>query len=370
MPAFLTCTRCSGLVRVPENVPGTRFRCPLCQAVFDADPNSLVELDFDPNAPDLGFPQSRTTVVETERNRGAFSAMPAARREAPRATQAAARAATARPAPPPAVAPRPSRLPLLLGGALAAFGVLALLTALLVWWIVRGPFAPHMAAAPAVQNQAPPAAQNQAAPVAPEVKPKAPAPEAPAPAAQNQAPPDLGAKEKGPGKKDDVPDARWTVLFRADDPTAWDTDSRGARFAVPLSKAPATIRYLRLRRMDTREALIVQVDRSQLRTAPKRAPDRGAWWNGTAKYDWGGRHLGIAEAPRHKFPNFQDYIAVMNEGWDVFVGSGFGHKCFRNEQAGQCYSWRGKEIPRTVFEIAVTNEPLSPQEQACLLPSP
>jgi hypothetical protein len=350
-------------------VPGTRFRCPLCQAVFDADPNSLVELDFDPNAPDQGFPQSRTTVVETERHRGAFSsmpaarpAMPAARREAPRDTQAHARAATALPAPRPAAAPRPSRLPLLLGGTLAAFGVLALLSALLVWWIVRGPFAAP--AAPAA------AAQNQAAPAAPEVKPKDPDPAAPAAAAQNPAPPDLGARAKGPGKIDDVPDARWTVLFRADDPTAWDTDSRGARFAVPLSKAPDPIRYLRLRRMDTKEALIVRLDRSQLRTAPRRAPEQGAWWNGTAKYDWGGRHLGVAQAPRHKFPNFDNYIAVMNEGWDVFVGSGFGHKCFRNEQAGQCYSWRGKEIPRTVFEIAVTDQPLSPQEQACLLPSP
>jgi hypothetical protein len=60
----------------------------------------------------------------------------------------------------------------------------------------------------------------------------------------------------------------------------------------------------------------------------------------------------------------------MNEGWDVFLGSGFGHKCFRNENAGQCYSWRGKEIPKTAFEIAVSTDPLSPTEQRWLLAEP
>jgi hypothetical protein len=109
---------------------------------------------------------------------------------------------------------------------------------------------------------------------------------------------------------------------------------------------------------------------NQLHTASHPVPTRGAWWNGTAKYAWGGRHLGIAEAPRLPFPKFDGLIAVMNDGWDVFLGSGFGHKCFRNEQASQCYSWRGKEIPKTAFEIAVTADALSSAEQRCLLAAP
>ena len=44
----------------------------------------------------------------------------------------------------------------------------------------------------------------------------------------------------------------------------------------------------------------------------------------------------------------------MNDGWDVFLGLGFGHNCFLNDEAGQCYNQRGKEIPKTAFEIAVT----------------
>src|SRR5260370_23276041 len=40
--------------------------------------------------------------------------------------------------------------------------------------------------------------------------------------------------------------ARWLVLFRSDDPSMWDTESRrGEDIAVPLSWAPATVPHLR-----------------------------------------------------------------------------------------------------------------------------
>jgi hypothetical protein len=61
-------------------------------------------------------------------------------------------------------------------------------------------------------------------------------------------------------------------------------------------------------------------------------------------------------------------IGVMTENWDAFTGSGFGHKCFVND--GQYYCWRGKEIKRTVFEIAVSDGPLSPEETRSLLAKP
>ncbi len=61
------------------------------------------------------------------------------------------------------------------------------------------------------------------------------------------------------------PDAeRWTVLFRSDDPRVWDTDSKGEKFAIPLKKAPTVIHYLRLRRMDTGQFLIVGMTRNLL----------------------------------------------------------------------------------------------------------
>ena len=83
---------------------------------------------------------------------------------------------------------------------------------------------------------------------------------------------------------------------------------------------------------------------------------------------WKGRHLGIVQGPRHKFPAPRGMIVMMTEGWDAFAGSGFGHKCFVND--GQYYCWRGKEIRRTVFEVSVTDGPLSAAEKRCLVSRP
>jgi hypothetical protein len=174
-----------------------------------------------------------------------------------------------------------------------------------------------------------------------------------------------GAPAAVPQKPPERP-GRWTVLFRSDDPSFWNTDMhRGDQFALPLSKAPEKSRYVRLRRMDTGEALILPLTAAQLGTAPDPVPDRGYAWNGSAKADWGGRHLGIAQAPRYPFAAPEGIIVVAYDGWDAFRGSGFGHKCFVNDT--QYYCWRGDEIPRTVFEIAVTNEPLTDEEKRCLL---
>jgi hypothetical protein len=159
---------------------------------------------------------------------------------------------------------------------------------------------------------------------------------------------------------------RWTVLFRADDPSVWDTDSkRTKKFAIPLERAPDDIRYLRLRRMDTGEDLILPITNEQLQNGKPPTREVGSWWNGTAKEDWKGRHLGIAEAPRHKFPAPKGMIGIMTEGWDAFGGSGFGHKCFVNDK--QYYCWRGEEIPKTVFEVAVTDGPLTTEEKRSLV---
>jgi hypothetical protein len=171
--------------------------------------------------------------------------------------------------------------------------------------------------------------------------------------ARGQAPaanPDAGA---APGT--------WTVLFSADDPSLWDTDSKGSQFAIPLKQAPAKVRYLRLRRMDSGEAMILPLTRDQLKNGKPPTTEVSVWWNGSAKKDWEGRHLGIVQVPRYKFPSPRGLIGVMTEGWDLFTGSGFGHKSGVNDR--QYYCWRGQEIRRTVFEIAVTDGTLHPDEQ-------
>jgi hypothetical protein len=178
---------------------------------------------------------------------------------------------------------------------------------------------------------------------------------------------------QAPADKKDAPaaPARWTLLFAYDDPAVWDKDAKntkGEQVAIPLKFAPEKFRYLRLRRMDTGEALILPLTPDQLRNGKPHDPDAAFWWNGTAQEDWKGRHLGIVEGKRYKFPVPKDMIGVMTENWDAFTGSGFGHKCFVND--GQYYCWRGKEIKRTVFEIAVSDGPLSPEETRSLLAKP
>jgi hypothetical protein len=170
-------------------------------------------------------------------------------------------------------------------------------------------------------------------------------------------------QDGAPKQGDTDAPARWTILFRADNPALWNTRAKGK--AIPLTQAPAKVRYLRLRRMDTGEALILPITRELLWNGTPKTPDVGHWWNGTAKLDWKGRHLGIAQAPRHKFPAPHGMIAVMTENWDAWTGSGFGNKAFVND--GQYYCWRGTEIPRTAFEIAVSEGPLSKAERRSLV---
>jgi hypothetical protein len=173
------------------------------------------------------------------------------------------------------------------------------------------------------------------------------------------------AQEPAPKKAAAPEPARWKILFRSDNPALWDTNTKGK--AIPLRYAPKKLRYLRLRRMDTGEALIIRLTPDQLRNGKPPASEKGFWWNGTAKEDYKGRHLGIVEGPRYKFPAPNGMISVMNMNpdWSDFTGSGFGHKAFVND--GQYYSWRGQEIGKTAFEIAVGEGPLTQDELRCLL---
>jgi hypothetical protein len=174
-------------------------------------------------------------------------------------------------------------------------------------------------------------------------------------------------------KKDAPPAAaRWTVLFRSDDPSVWGKNAKnrqGQQVAIPLRFAPENMRYLRLRRTDTGEALILPMTVEQLENSKPGGKEDYFWWNGSAVHGWGGLHLGIVQAPRYKWPELpREKIFVMTQGWDGFAGSGFGHKCGVNDE--QHYCWRGKAIRRTTFEIAVSVGPLSPAEKRDLVAAP
>jgi hypothetical protein len=152
--------------------------------------------------------------------------------------------------------------------------------------------------------------------------------------------------------KFDAADGRWFVLFRSKNPDVWNTSTQSdIDFALPLRNTPKGIEHLRLRRMDTGDAIIIPLSRNRLAKADP--VGRQVRWNGEGKNEHGGYHLGIAEGTPVKFMEGKGTIAVLMDGWTANPGSGFGH-AHHVDDAGQRYSWLGKEIKATVFEVAVT----------------
>jgi membrane protein YqaA with SNARE-associated domain len=168
----------------------------------------------------------------------------------------------------------------------------------------------------------------------------------------------------GPDPNEGPPPAGWTVLFRSDDPAVWNTNSPGERFALPVKRAHSTIRYLRLKRLDTGDFLIIRITHKQLAREDRPNPAKGAWWNGTAALEWNARHLGIVQVPPAPTRE-RGVVGIAGEGFHVLTGSGFGGRCLIDD--GTWCAWRGQAIPRTVFEIAVTVGPLTEAEKGQLL---
>jgi hypothetical protein len=153
----------------------------------------------------------------------------------------------------------------------------------------------------------------------------------------------------------------WILLFKGDDPCAWNTTGRGNTMATPLERVPDDIKFLRLTRLDTGDSIIVPITRANLMRNGHAPEDSGYFrWNGENAFAWGGYHLGITEGPvisgfdRAYGPG--KMAALVVGGIDYKVGSGFGHKAHERPDA-QAYGWRGEPIPKTAFEIAVTTGP-------------
>src|SRR5262245_55806980 len=180
-----------------------------------------------------------------------------------------------------------------------------------------------------------------------------------------KAAPELPPQPKG--KKfaaDDSPPGHWQVLFRSRRPELWNTNTqRGDEFAVELQTVPAKTKYLRLRRMDTGDAIIIPMSRDRVWRTDQPGPR--IRWNGENKNEHGGYHLGIAEGPVARFTEGRGTIGILMDGWDANPGSGFGH-AHHIEDGGQRYSWMGKEISATAFEIAVTTDELLEKEKKWL----
>jgi hypothetical protein len=147
------------------------------------------------------------------------------------------------------------------------------------------------------------------------------------------------------------------------DRAAWNTRAEGETFAVPLAEAPEAARFLRLKRLDTGESLIVPITRHHLRLSVRKDenPDAPIRWCGTNEPHFGSRHLGIAETPFvvGSSPEMHGAVIIQVEFVDGYSGSGFGHLGYGDESI-QHFAWRGRPIAPTPFEIAVTTADLRP----------
>jgi len=154
---------------------------------------------------------------------------------------------------------------------------------------------------------------------------------------------------------------QWIVIFRAAKPDAWNTDSSDspANFAIPLSKLPPIVKFVRLRRANG-ETVILPIDRGAIGAETTTEP---FGWNGTNLEQFGSRTLGITDR-RTNIDKQTGAVAISRQN-GFFSGWGFGHRIHHGGEAELC--WNGKWLPREPLEVAVIGRPLTPAEERFLL---
>jgi hypothetical protein len=154
---------------------------------------------------------------------------------------------------------------------------------------------------------------------------------------------------------------RWKVLFSGRDPATWNTDSdRWDAFARRVDSAPPNVRFLRLRRLDTNEFVCIPIGNDKLGT---RFDQGNVGWGGDGVEHAKVRHVGLFRIDVR--PDERGYVIVGRDGFTGYPGWGFGHR--HNVDDGVAYSWNGRAILPTMFEIAVTSDSLDAAEVKALL---
>jgi hypothetical protein len=169
-----------------------------------------------------------------------------------------------------------------------------------------------------------------------------------------------------PELKDEGPDPGWFVLFRCANPSLWNPAAEinvGKNgYAVPLSKAPDGVQYLKLRMVGTNRFVIIPMTNDGL---SKRIDYDVVGWDGENRENWHAHHLGV-----YYLPLVRDVPRdIVSVSWVDFKGHatgwGFGHRAHRDDFQG--YSWAGLPVGAAVFEISVKTGPLTDKEARGLL---
>lgn len=149
------------------------------------------------------------------------------------------------------------------------------------------------------------------------------------------------AQAIGSGQSESPPDWEELVLFRSNDPSIWNqaVDEGENRRAVSLAQVPDNAAFLRLRRLDTGEGVVVPVG---VRDLTQDGGGRGTGFNGSKEEFYGARHLGV----------YHEGLPQEVETRFAYGGWGFGHRA--DGEPSQALGWAGHEISNgTVMEITV-----------------
>ena len=161
----------------------------------------------------------------------------------------------------------------------------------------------------------------------------------------------------------------WKVLLRSKRPRFWNTErNNGDGYAVSLSAAPNDIRYLRLRRMDTKEFVIIPITKESLKK--RYLPASGGYgWMGENSEVYGRLQLGIFDASELR-RNEGDVVVARGNQYDTgYPGYGFGYVIGKYpKKPTPVYIWNKSALRDPVgFEFAVTAHELTPGERKFLL---
>lgn len=166
---------------------------------------------------------------------------------------------------------------------------------------------------------------------------------------------------KAEGKDEVMEDWQELLLFVSTDPSIWNQEVNDSEhhFAISLNRVPQDVAFLRMRRLDTGEGIVLAVGHQDL--ASDGGEDKGIAFNGSHEEFYGAYHLGV----------YSETLPQEVEVRFAFGGWGFGHRASAicdsfalscdladsvsaDKQTAQACAWAGREIDSsTLIEIVV-----------------
>ena len=131
------------------------------------------------------------------------------------------------------------------------------------------------------------------------------------------------------------------VIFRGSNPEGWGTGNtgiEGVETSLSCDDIRSDINYLRIRRTDTKESVVLPMTKGMIFSNGDPAT---SGWNGSSEVFFGGRHVGA----------FAEHLPQEVETKFSQGGWGFGHRYDHNDR--QEWGWGGRVIEPTTMEVSV-----------------